>query len=78
MSPEVSREIDSVKAIGSYKVGGVGEESNVMKPDDYTNEVQCVVCRISAVEFDPRLLRESRQTEIDVVNQLEVYQKRPR
>ena len=45
--------------------------SNVMKPDEYTNQVQCVVCRISAVEFDPR-------TEIDVVHQLEMYRKRPK
>ena len=49
-----------------------------MKPDEYTHEAQHVVCRISAVAFDPRLLRESRQTEIDFVSQLGVYWKRPR
>ena len=47
----LKRKIDSVKTIGSYEVGGVGEEPNVMNPDEYTNEVQCVACRISAVEF---------------------------
>ena len=71
----LNREIDSLKAIGSYDVGGVGEESNVMKPDENTKKVHCVVCRISSVGFDPRLLRES---EIDVVNLLGVYRKRPR
>ena len=57
-----------MKEIGS---SGVGEDSNVMKLEEHTNQVQCVEGR---VEFDPRLLRESRQTEIDFVNQLEVYQ----
>ena len=33
---------------------------------------------ISVAEFDPGLLRESRQTEIDVMDQLDVYRKRPR
>ena len=37
----------------------VGKESNMMNPDEYTSEVQCVVCRSSALEFEPRLLRES-------------------
>ena len=62
-----------MKAICSNEVGGVGEESNVMNPDEYTNEVQYVVGRISAVELDPRLLRELRQTEIDFVSQLVVF-----
>ena len=30
------------------------------------------------VDFDPRLRRESRQTDIDFVNQFDVYRKRPR
>ena len=30
------------------------------------------------VKFDPRLLREPGQTEIDLINQLDVYRKRPR
>ena len=33
---------------------------------------------ISTAEFDPRLQRKSRQTEIDSMNQLDVYRKRPR
>ena len=33
---------------------------------------------ISVVVFDTRLLRESRQMEIDFVNQLDVYYRRPR
>ena len=52
---------------------GLKREVDSMKPDEYTNEAQYVVGRISAVEFDLRLLRESRQTEIDFVNQLDVY-----
>ena len=70
VSGGLKREIHSVKAIGSSEVGGVGEESNVMKPDEYTNEVQYVAGRISAVEFDPRLLRESRS--------ISMYRKLPR
>ena len=59
------RENDSVKAIGSKEVGRAVEESNVMGS-------------ISMVVFDTRLLRESRQTEIDFVNQLDVCHRRPR
>ena len=33
---------------------------------------------VSVVVFDTRLLRESRQTEIVFVNQLDVYCRRPR
>ena len=51
VSRGLTREIDSVKEIGSNEVGGVGEESNVMKPDEYTNEIQYVVGRMSAVEL---------------------------
>ena len=36
---QVKRVTDSVTAIGSSEVGGVGEESNVTNPDEYTNEV---------------------------------------
>ena len=78
VSGGLKREIGPVKTIGSYEVGGVGKVSNVMNPDEYTIEVQCVVCRISAVEFDPRLLRESRRTEMDFMSQLEVNWKRPK
>ena len=54
-----------MKAIGSKEVGRAVEESNVMDS-------------ISMVVFDTRLLRESRQMEIDFVNQLDVYYRRPR
>ena len=59
------RESDSMKAIGSKEVGRVGEESNARDS-------------IRVVEFDPRVLRETRQMEIDFVNQLDVHRKRPR
>ena len=72
VSGGVKREIYSLKVIGSNEVGGVGEKSNFMYRDEYTNQVQYVVGRTSAVEHDPRLLRVSRPTEIHVVNQLEV------
>ena len=48
-----------MKASGSKEVGRVGEESNAMDS-------------IRVVEFDPRVLREPRQMEIDFVNQLDV------
>ena len=50
----MARATDSVKAIWFEKSWRVDEESIVMKPDGYTNEVQYVVGRISAVQFDPR------------------------
>ena len=56
---------DSESAVGSKEVDRVGEEPNVMG-----------IVRV--VEFDTRVLRESRQMEIDVVNQLDVNCKRPR
>ena len=58
----LKRENESVKAIGSNRAVG---ESNVMDS-------------ISEMVFDTRLLRESRQMEIEVVNQLDVYYRRPR
>ena len=39
VSGGLKREIDSMKATGSNEVGRVGEESNVMKPDEYTYEM---------------------------------------
>ena len=51
---------DSESTIGSEEVGRVVEESNVMDS-------------ISVVVFDTRLMQESRQTETDFVNQLDVY-----
>ena len=69
---------DWVKVIGSKEGGGVSEESKVMNSDKYAKEFQNVFNSISVMEFDPRLLRDSRQSEIDFVNQLDVYRKRPR
>ena len=65
--------IDSVKAIGLKEVGGVDEESNAMNSDEYTKEVQYVFDSISVAEFEPRLLRESRQTDVNFMDQLDVY-----
>ena len=45
-----------MKAIGSKEVGGVSEESNVMKLDEHTKEFQNVVGRIGVVKFNQRLL----------------------
>ena len=50
----------------------VDEESNVMNSDECTKEVQRLFDSINVEEFDPRLLRESRQTEIDFMDQLDV------
>ena len=38
----------------------------------------CVFGSIGAAEFDPRLLRESRQTEINFMDQLDVCRARPK
>ena len=51
--------------IGLKEVGRAVEESNVMDS-------------ISVVVFDTRLMQESRQMEIDFVNQLDVNCRRPR
>ena len=56
---------DSESSIGSKEVGRVGEASNATDS-------------ISEVEFDTRVLRESRQMEIDFVNHLYVNCKRPK
>ena len=56
---------DSESTIGSKEVGRAVEESNVMDS-------------ISVVVFDTRLMQESRLLEIDFVNQLDVYCRRPR
>ena len=61
------------RKIGSKEVGVVCEESNVMHSDEYTEEFQNDAGRISVVGIDPRLLRESRLTDIDFANQLGVY-----
>ena len=67
-----------MKAIGLIEVGGVDEESNVMNSDECTKEVQRLLDSNGVAEFDPRLLRESRQTASDFMDQLEVYRKLPR
>ena len=49
----------------------------MVNSDEYTEEFQNDVSRIS-VEFGLRLLRKSRRTDIDFMNQLDVYSTRPR
>ena len=60
MTPSYVTFTDSESVISSKEIGRTVEESNVMDS-------------ISVVVFDTRLLRESIQTEIDFVNQLDVY-----
>ena len=45
--------------------------------DEYTNELHSVCDSIRLMEYDPGYLQESRQTEIDFVNQWDVYRCRP-
>ena len=71
----LKRELDSVKAIGSMEVGVTCEEPNVLELDEYAEELQNVFDSISGVRLDPELLR---KVEIDFMNRLEVYRKRPR
>ena len=68
VSRGLKRGMASVKVIGSTEVGGVRWEPNVMNSDEHTKEFQSVFDSMSVVELDPRLLRESRQTEIDFVS----------
>ena len=49
-----------------------------MNSDECREEVQREKDSIGAVKFDPRFLRESRQAEIDFMDQVDVYRKRPR
>ena len=49
-----------------------------MKSHENTEEFQDVVGRTSAVDLTPRLVRESRQTVLDYVNQSDVHRNRPR
>ena len=76
-SDGVKRVIDSVKAIGLKDVGAVSKECHVMKSDEHTGEFENVG-KTSAVDLTPGLLREWRQTEIDLVNQSDVHRNRPR
>ena len=71
----LKREIDSVN--GSMKVGVTCEEPNVLELDEYAEELHNVFDSISGVRLDPELLSASR-VEIDFMNRLEVYRKRPR
>ena len=57
--------------IGSKEVGGVGEEFNVVKPDEYTNEVQHVFYAGSARWSLTQDCCETR-------DKLGVYRKRPK
>ena len=74
----LKREIDSVKAIGSMEVGVTYEEPNALELDEYWEELQNVFDNISGVRLDPELLSASRKVEIDFMNRLNVYHKRPR
>ena len=67
VSKVLRRELDSVRAIGLREVGGADEEPNVMYSDECTKTAQRVLGRIIVAEFDPRLLRESRQTAVGCV-----------
>ena len=48
----LKKEIDSVKATGSMKVGVVCDEPNVLKIDEYARELQNVFDNISGVHLD--------------------------
>ena len=69
---------DSVKAIGSMEVGVTCQEHDVRELDEYAEELQNVFDNISGVRLDPELLSASRKVEIDFMNRLNVYHKRPR
>ena len=74
----MKREIDSVKAIGSMEVGVICEEPDVLELDEHAEGLQNVCDNISGVRLDSELLSTSRKVEIDFMNRLEVYRKRPR
>ena len=63
---------------GSMEVGVTCEEPNVFELDEFAEELQNVFDSISGVRLDPELLSASRKVEIDFMNRLEVYRKRPR
>ena len=64
-----------MKAIGSMEVGVTCEETNVSELDEHTEELQNV---FDSISLDSELLSASRKFEIDFMNRLEVYRKRPR
>ena len=74
----LKREIDSLTAIGSMEVGVTCEEPNVLELDEYAEELQNVFDSISGVRLDPELLSALKNVEIDFMNRLEVYRKRPK
>ena len=74
----LKREIDSLTAIGSMEAGVTCEEPNVLELDEYAEELQNVFDSINGVRLDPELLSALKNVEIDFMNRLEVYRKRPR
>ena len=74
----LKNEIDSARAIGSMEIGVTCEEPNVLELDEYTEELLDVFDSISGMRLDPELLKVSRQVELDFMNRLGVYRKRPR
>ena len=74
----LEREIDSAKEIRSMEVGVTCEEPNVLELDEHAEELQNVFDNISGVRRDSDLLSALRKVEIDFMNRLDVYRKRPR
>ena len=66
------------KRLVQWTVGVTCEEPNVLELDEHAEELQNVFDNISGVRLDPELLSASRRVEIDFMNRLEVYRKRPR
>ena len=56
----------------------LGEESDVLQPDEYAGKLQDVIDDISGVRLDPELLQVSRQVEIDFMSRMNVHRRRPR
>ena len=74
----LKKESGSVKALGSMEVGITCEVPDVPELDEYAEELQNVFDNINGARLDPVLLSASRKVEIDFMNRLEVYRKRPR
>ena len=70
--------MECVRASGLEKVGGVCGDSNVMNSVERAKEFQIVFNSIRVVEFDSRLLQESRHMKDDFLNRFSVFRKRPR
>ena len=71
----LKNEIDSAKAIGSIEIGITCEEPNVQELDEYSEELFDVFDSISGTRLDPKLLKVSRQVELDFMSRLGVYRK---